>query len=667
VAPRTLNVTFAADSSGVGKAFDQIEGKASSMGDKMSSVGAKLTAGITLPLVAVGVKAFTMAADAEDATSAMNVVFGKSSDVISQWSKNAATSMGLTSTEAKKAATDLAIFGKAGGLAGKDLTDFATQQSQLSADLASFKGTSVEEAMTAIGAAYRGETEPIRAYGVLLDAQKIKDEAVSLGLAKQGEELDNNAKLLATRSLIMKATADQQGDFARTSDGAANKMKILSAQIKEQVTAIGGQLIPIGQKLLGVVSGWLSKFSELGPAGQRMALMIAGIAAAVGPVLIVVGKMIQSFGILKDFIKGFSFNPWILGIGLAIAALVLLWQHSEKFREIVTNAFNFVMQVFRTFTEMWNNPDITSSGLFGAIEGIVMKVRQAFDGLLAWWRGIWPQFSEAVSHVWNVIQGIVAAGAAIVGAMWRLWGDDLLVVLRGVWNVISGVVSGALQIISGIIKTVLAVINGDWSRAGEGMKQIVRGLGTALQALFQGAMTAIRGTIGAGFDAIMALMRSVPGRILSSLGNPAGLLVAAGRAIMSGLLSGIASAWNSVASYLSGIAAKIRSLKGPIEKDRKLLIPEGRAIMEGFESGLRKQWGSVEGFLSDATAGISGSANAAVTASSGAQRAGGNGQMVWAPQISGTFVGIGGMDEVARLLEQKFYEMLRSNGHLKFA
>ena len=84
----------------------------------------------------------------------------------------------------------------------------------------------------------------------------------------------------------------------------------------------------------------------------------------------------------------------------------------------------------------------------------------------------------------------------------------------------------------------------------------------------------------------LTFVGSIPGRVSGFFSNAGSILLGAGRAIMEGLLNGIKAAWNNVRSYLSGLAAEIKSLKGPIQKDRRLLIPEGKAIMAGLGQGL---------------------------------------------------------------------------------
>ena len=80
---------------------------------------------------------------------------------------------------------------------------------------------------------------------------------------------------LAAQAAIYKQTADAQGDFERTSDGLANKQRILKAQLQNAATTIGTALLPIatklfsfiGDNLVPIVEKLTSTFSEEGLGG----------------------------------------------------------------------------------------------------------------------------------------------------------------------------------------------------------------------------------------------------------------------------------------------------------------------------------------------------------------------------------------------------------------
>ena len=230
---------------------------------------------IGVAAAAGAVKAIDMASNLAESQSKVAQIFGESGAAIQAFSKTAATSLGLSEQNVLDAAGTFGIFGKAAGLGGTDLSDFSNQFTTLSSDLASFNNTSPEDAINAIGSALRGEMEPIRRYGVMLDDAAIKAEAMSQGLYDGKGALSQQAKILAVTALVYKKTGDAQGDFARTSGGLANQTKIMKAQLTNAATTIGTALLPIAIKLAGffankvipAVEKLSEVFSEKGLAG----------------------------------------------------------------------------------------------------------------------------------------------------------------------------------------------------------------------------------------------------------------------------------------------------------------------------------------------------------------------------------------------------------------
>ena len=117
--------------------------------------------------------------------------------------------------------------------------------------------------MQAIGAALRGESEPLRRYGVMLDDAALKAEAMAQGIYDGKGPLTQQQKILAATGAIFKQTADAQGDFAKTSGGLANQQRIFKAQLANVVTTIGTKLLPIFMQVVDFVSTKLFPVIEL--------------------------------------------------------------------------------------------------------------------------------------------------------------------------------------------------------------------------------------------------------------------------------------------------------------------------------------------------------------------------------------------------------------------
>jgi hypothetical protein len=253
---RSLKLALLADTKQFIQGLDKADKETRSFSSKL---GTALKAG-ALAFAAVGAAAGAMAikigkdaigaaSDFSEEISKSRVIFGEASKDIEDFAKTAANSLGQSKKQAVSAASTFATLGKAAGLTGKDLSKFSIGFVKLASDLASFNNTSPEDAIQAIGAALRGEAEPIRRYGILLNDATLKNEALALGLIKTTKEALSPAnKVLAAQAAIYKQTADAQGDFGRTSDGLANSQRILAANIEDVKITLGESLLPVALK-----------------------------------------------------------------------------------------------------------------------------------------------------------------------------------------------------------------------------------------------------------------------------------------------------------------------------------------------------------------------------------------------------------------------------------
>jgi hypothetical protein len=183
------------------------------------------------------------------------------------WGASAASALGQSKNEAIGAAATFGNLFVAMGLTDGKAAGMSKQMVELSADLASFNNTTTEDAITAIGAALRGESEPIRRYGVLLNEATLKAKAFEMGLSDGKAVLDPVTKALASYQVILEQTTVAQGDFARTSEGLANSMKMANAQFEDAKASIGEMLLPAVAAASGWIAEALASFNELGFSG----------------------------------------------------------------------------------------------------------------------------------------------------------------------------------------------------------------------------------------------------------------------------------------------------------------------------------------------------------------------------------------------------------------
>lgn len=420
-----------------------------------SRMGSGLKAGIGAALAGVSVGAMLGFANSavdsfselEDSSAAAGVVFGDSMAKIIDQSKTASRTMGLSQQAVIDAANTFGTYGKSAGLTGDDLAKFATEQTQLAADMASFKGTSPEQAIEAIGAALRGEMEPIRNYGVLLDDATLRNEALAMGLIDTTKDaLTPQQKVLAAQQAILKQTSDAQGDFARTSESTANVQKTLTAESENLRAKIGEQLAPVFTDVREKANEFLERIStgidwiksdgipalqDFGSWVQRngswlsaVALVVGGITAAFMAYRAVLGLATIATNIATIATKGFNAainaNPAvkvITLIGALVGAIVWLYNNNKTARKIIDGAWSGIKSAISAVADWWTKT------AWPNIKKVIGYAKDAFISLASSIGDAWADIQKAVAAPVNFVIGTVYNNG--IRKMWNTIADKL--------------------------------------------------------------------------------------------------------------------------------------------------------------------------------------------------------------------------------------------------
>lgn len=360
--------------SGLGRAEQQ----AQTFGQKLNAALSpkNLAAGLGIGFSIAQVTQFL--GDAIGAASDLGETVSKTSQVIGEdalpaleeWAEGAAEAFGQSKRTALDAASSFAIFGKSAGLAGDDLVGFSTGLTELSADFASFFNTSPEEAIQAIGAALRGESEPIRRYGILLDDATLRQRAFTMGITESiRDALTPQQRVLAAQAEIMAQSADAQGDFARTSDGLANQQRILQARLENVSVEIGEKLLPIMVTFVSFISDTgipiLREFIEL--------LDFSNAGSAEG---------IPGLEQVEDALNGISDSSLVLND--------MLWGREQKIRDaaeaIGTDYMNMRVRIGRVMDEFTVDHDRAIDIIVNGLDAIPETISATVLASTAAWK-----------------------------------------------------------------------------------------------------------------------------------------------------------------------------------------------------------------------------------------------------------------------------------------
>lgn len=292
---------------GLEQASGQLRGlgtEATRMGKQLSEAGSVLMrSGATMtlataPLAALGVAGIKAASDTAESASKASVVFGRYAETVATFADTAAKAAGLSSQAATEAAGTFGNLLMTTGLGQKAAAGMSTSLVQLGADLASFNNIPTGDALEKLRSGLTGESEPLKAFGILLTETAVAAKAVQMGLASSTTSVSEAAKVQARYALMMEQSGSAQGDFAKTSNGLANSLKTSKAEIDNATAALGKSLIPFATAAAREVGALANAFTALPEPTQNAAVAIAAIAVAAGPAVTAVGALAKIVGTL---------------------------------------------------------------------------------------------------------------------------------------------------------------------------------------------------------------------------------------------------------------------------------------------------------------------------------------------------------------------------------
>jgi hypothetical protein len=406
--PKGLDKAIAAVKSAEG-GFNKLNTTASILSASLVNTGRSLTRNVTVPLIGLGVvvnKTITDASNLAEAESKVNAVFKTQAADIAKWAKTTSAAFGVSSRAALEAAGTYGNLFQAFGIGQTESAKMSMRLVELAADMASFNNVPIDDALTALRSGLSGETEPLKRFGVALNDVRLRQEALNLGIYDGQGVLSVAQKSQAAYALILRDTALQQGDVARTSGGLANQKKFLAAQVEDLSGTFGAVLLPVMINVVGVIRNqvlpnlqkFIEAFKTLSPTAIVTGVQIGFFAAALGPAMIAVGymiKLVQGLATAFQFlIKRVVLIPTV--ILLIVAAFVKGTDATMSWGEAV---FKTIRGVIIAFVQVGNAAS--------AAINVVIKGYNAFQKVL--------KSDDVITEVGNLdflIKGIDSAGVA---------------------------------------------------------------------------------------------------------------------------------------------------------------------------------------------------------------------------------------------------------------
>ncbi len=233
-------------------------------------------------IVDFGAKCVELGSDLAEVQNVVDVVFPHMSAQVDEFAKSAAASFGLSETMAKKYTGTFGAMAKAFGFSEEQAYDMSKTLTGLAGDVASFYNISQDEAYTKLKSVFTGETETLKDLGVVMTQSALDAYALANGYGKTTQAMSEAEKVALRYAFVQDKLAAAQGDFARTSDGWANQVRILKLNVESIMATIGQGLINILTPVIKIINTVLGKIATLANAFKSFTELLTGNKSSPG-------------------------------------------------------------------------------------------------------------------------------------------------------------------------------------------------------------------------------------------------------------------------------------------------------------------------------------------------------------------------------------------------
>ena len=363
-------------------------------------------------------------------------------------------------------------------------------------------------------------------------------------------------------------------DAIYDADGAAQQMADtmldnLSGQLTLLKSALEGLAIQFGEILMPYIKQfvtWLQnltqKLQELTPEQKEQIVKWAAIAAAIGPVLMVLGKLTSSVGsIITTFGKipgaiakaksAFTAVSAAIGgisapvvavvavIGVLIAAFANLWKTNEEFRNKMTAIWDGIKSKFESFAQGIVDRLNALGFDFENFGEVVKAIWDGFCSLLApIFEGVFNQISVILGSVLDALTGIFDVFIGIFTGNWDQAWQGVKEIFGAVWDLIKGTFESWVMAFKGIADTVLGWFGTTWDETWTNIKQFFVDIWNGITSFFSNIISSIKMAVSNFITTIINFFAQLPTNIANFITN----------------------AYNSVVTWVSNMVAKAREM-----------------------------------------------------------------------------------------------------------
>ena len=449
------------------------------------------------------------ASDLEEVQNVVDTTFGdKGAGTIEAWAKSAAGAFGMSELSAKQFTGTMGAMLKSMGLNEDAVLEMSTDIAGLAGDMASFYNLDPEEAFAKLRSGISGETEPLKQLGINMSVANLEAYALAEGITKAYKDMTQAEQATLRYNYLMQATADAQGDFAKTSGSYANQQRILQLNMENLGASIGTKVLPYLTGFSTELNGLLSGQTDIQTFVSNLSGMVLqaanGILAGL-PALAEVGAQIfsslfaglQTLGptvievalqVIDVLINGILTGlPMLLETGASLL-VSLVTGISERLPDLIPAAVAAVMQLVETLTSPDTLTSLIDAGLqliVSLAEGLVKAIPELIGQIPVIIKNLVSSLVESAPKVLAAgVQLIVSLGLGLIQAIPEL--------IANIPKVIAAIVGGLTEGIKKIIEVGKNIVSGVW----EGIKSMATWIKDKVSGFFSGIVDSVKGLLG---------------------------------------------------------------------------------------------------------------------------------------------------------------------------
>lgn len=402
----SINIKFTADLASLSTAMQQVNRDLTKVGKQMQNVGKTLSIGVTAPIVALGyqsVKAFDIQA--------------KAIAQVEQGLKSTGGTAGYTSEQLQKMASELqnnSLFGDEAIL--KDVTAQLLTFTNISGK--AFAGT--QQAALDLATRLDGDLKSATIQlGKALNDPKANLSALSRSGIQFSEDqkkviasLQDSGRLAEAQTIILAELEKQYGGSAKAAaEAGTGPLKQLSNSLGDLLEQFGAIIADGIKPLVTYLQGLVARFQELSPETKKIIVIVAAVAAAIGPLILVLGTVMTLLpGITAGLAAmGSAFTLMTGPIGLVVAAIgaliYLIVRNWDKVKKALIDTANYFIDLYNESTLFRAGVEyiiMTFKNLFAVVKTVVNFI---IDGFKLVGKQIYNTFSTVGKVIKAVLTG----------------------------------------------------------------------------------------------------------------------------------------------------------------------------------------------------------------------------------------------------------------------